>query len=60
MVLVGLAVAVLGSVISFMSLGMASDVTMRMIMVLVGIAVSLFGIVGLVGKAYLKDAIWKK
>jgi hypothetical protein len=60
MVFAGLAVAVLGFVISFMSLGVASDVTTRMIMVLVGIGVSLFGVLGLVGKAYLKDAIWKK
>ncbi len=60
MVLVGLAVAVLGFVISFMSLGVASDVTTRMIMTLVGIGVSLFGILWLISKAYLKDAIWKK
>jgi len=60
MVLVGLAVAVLGFIISFMSLSVASDVTTRMIMTLVGIGVSLFGILGLVSKAYLKDAIWKK
>ena len=60
MVLVGLAVAVLGFVISFASLGVASDVTTRMVMVLAGIAVSLFGILGIVSKAYLKDAIWKK
>ena len=60
MVLVGLAVAVLGFVISFASLGVASDVTTRMVMVLAGIAISLFGILGIVSKAYLKDAIWKK
>lgn len=60
MVLVGLAVAVLGFVISFASLGVASDVTTRMVMVLAGIAVSLFGILGIISKAYLKDAIWKK
>jgi hypothetical protein len=29
-------------------------------MVLVGLAVSLFGIMGVLNKAYLKNAIWKK
>ncbi len=60
MAFVGLAVVVLGFIISFASLGVTEDVTVRLIMTLVGIAVSLFGIIGLINKAYLKDAIWKK
>jgi hypothetical protein len=60
MVIAGLVVVVLGFVISFMSLGVTEDVTVRLIMTLVGIGVSLFGIVGLINKAYVKDAIWKK
>ena len=60
MAFVGLAVVLLGFVISFASLGFTSDTTMRMIMVLVGIAVSLFGIIGLINPAYNKNAIWKK
>ena len=60
MVIAGLVVVVLGFVISFMSLGVTEDVTVRLIMTLVGIGVSLFGIFGLINKAYLKDAIWKK
>ena len=60
MVLVGLLVTFLGFVISLMSLGMASSVSARMIMVLAGIAVSLVGIVGVINKAYVSKAIWKK
>ena len=60
MVLVGLLVTLLGFAISVASLGMASSVGARMIIVLIGLAVSLFGIIALINKAYMKDAIWKK
>ena len=60
MILIGLVVTFLGFVISLMSLGMASSVSARMIMVLAGIVVSLVGIVGMINKAYVNDAIWKK
>jgi hypothetical protein len=39
---------------------MTDSVTGRMILVLVGIAVSLAGIFGLLNTAYLKNAIWRK
>jgi hypothetical protein len=32
----------------------------RLVLVLLGLAVSLFGIIGLLNKHYLKNAIWKK
>ena len=60
MVGIGLLVTLLGFVIALMSLGMTDSVNTRMIMVLVGIAVSLFGIMGLLNQAYLKKAIWRK
>lgn len=60
MVLIGLLVTLLGFVLSVMSLGMASSVNGRLVMVLAGIAVSLFGIFGLLNPAYLKKAIWRK
>ncbi|MEP6539133.1 MAG: hypothetical protein ABJF23_27605 [Bryobacteraceae bacterium] len=60
MVLVGILVTFLGFVISLLSLGMASGVSSRMVMVLVGILVSLVGIVGVINKAYVNNAIWKK
>lgn len=60
MTLLGLALALLGFVISLFSLGVTSDVSVRMAMVLVGIAISLAGIIGVINRAYMKNAIWRK
>jgi hypothetical protein len=60
MILVGILLTLLGFVISVLSLGVTSSVGGRLAMVLVGLAVSLFGIMGVLSKAYLKNAIWKK
>ena len=57
---IGIAVTLLGFVIAVVSLGMTSSVNGRMIMSLVGIAVSFFGIMGLIIPAYNKNAIWRK
>ena len=60
MILVGIAITVCGFVISLLSLGMASTVNGRLMMVLLGLAVSLFGIIGLINRAYLKNPVWKR
>jgi hypothetical protein len=60
MILIGILVTLLGFVVAFLSLGMTTDVNARLAMVVVGIGVSLFGIMGLINKAYLKNAIWRK
>lgn len=60
MVLIGILVTLLGFVVAFFSLGMTSDVNARLAMVVAGIGISLFGILGLINKAYLKTAIWRK
>jgi hypothetical protein len=60
MILVGILVTLLGFVISVLSLAATSSVGGRLVMVLAGLAVSLFGILGVLNKAYLKNAIWKK
>ena len=60
MVLLGILVTFLGFVISLLSLGMASSVNARMIIVLVGLAVSFAGIIGILNPAYLKNANWRK
>jgi hypothetical protein len=60
MILVGILLTLLGFVISVLSLGVTSSVGGRLAMVLLGLAVSLFGIMGVLNKAYLKNAIWKK
>jgi hypothetical protein len=60
MILIGILVTVFGFVISFLSLGMTTDTGARLGIVVAGLAVSLFGIFGLINKAYLKNAIWRK
>ncbi|PYJ85176.1 MAG: hypothetical protein DME22_10105 [Verrucomicrobia bacterium] len=60
MILIGLLVTLFGFVISVLSLTLTSSVGGRLVIVLLGIAVSLFGIMGLLNKHYLKNAIWKK
>lgn len=59
MALVGVLVTFLGFVISVLSLGMATGAGARLVMTLVGIVISLAGIIGMINKAYLKNAIWK-
>ncbi len=60
MVLIGILVTLLGFAVAFFSLGMTTDVNARLAMVVAGIGISLFGILGLINKAYLKTAIWRK
>ena len=60
MVIAGLAVTLLGFVITVASLTLTTSVGGRMGIVLAGLAISLFGIIGLINKAYLKNPIWKK
>jgi hypothetical protein len=60
MTFVGLAVTLLGFVIAFVSLGVTGSTGARMGMVLVGIVVSLVGILGVITPAYQKQWIWKK
>ena len=60
MAVAGIIVTLLGFLIAFASLGATASAGGRMTMILAGLAVSLFGIVGLINKAYMKNAIWKK
>jgi len=60
MILVGILVTLLGFVISVLSLTLASSVGGRLVLVLLGLAVSLFGIMGVLNRYYIKTAIWKK
>jgi len=60
MTFVGLGVTFLGFVIAFVSLGVTDSTGGRMGIVLVGIAVSLVGIMGVITPAYQKIWIWKK
>jgi hypothetical protein len=60
MTLAGLVVAFLGFAVAFASLGVTDSTTVRMGMVLAGIAISLVGIMGVIVPAYQKQWIWKR
>jgi hypothetical protein len=60
MALVGLVITFAGFVIAVASLGLTASVGGRLGVVLVGMAVSLVGIMGVLNPAYMKHAIWKK
>jgi len=60
MAIAGLIVTLLGFAISIASLGMSSSVSGRMVIVLVGLVVSLVGIIGMINPAFQKKAVWKK
>ena len=60
MAIVGLAVTFAGFLISAASVGITSGSGGRLVIVLIGIAVSLFGITGLINPAYQKEALWKR
>lgn len=60
MALMGILVTFLGFVISFLSLAVVSSVYGRLVMVLIGLAVSLTGIIGLINPAFMKNANWRK
>lgn len=60
MIIAGIVVTLLGFLISVASLGVTSSVGGRMVMVLLGIAVSLVGIIGVLNRGYLSKAIWRR
>jgi hypothetical protein len=60
MALAGLVVTLLGFLIAAMSVGLTDSNTMRGVLAIVGILVSLGGIMGLINPAYQKNAVWKR
>ncbi len=58
--IVGLLVTILGFAIAVASLGITESVGGRMTIVIIGIAVSIVGILGVINPAYQKNAVWKK
>ena len=60
MAVVGLAVTFFGFLVAAGSVGLASGNGVRLGIVLVGIAISLFGIMGLINPAYQKNSPWKQ
>jgi hypothetical protein len=60
MIFAGIVITLLGFLISVFSLTATSSVAGRMVMVIIGIAVSLVGIIGVINRAYMRNAIWRK
>ncbi len=60
MAFIGLGIVLLGFLLAAGSVGINGSTTARLGIVLAGIAVSLFGIIGVLNPAYMKHAIWKK
>ena len=60
MKLIGLAVVIGGWLLAVAGLFMTSSNTGRLIFAIAGIAVSVFGILGIINQYYLARAIWKK
>jgi hypothetical protein len=60
MTLAGVVVTLLGFLIAVFSLSMSQDVNVRLVIVIVGILVSLGGIIGLINPAAMKNAVWRK
>ena len=60
MAAVGLVITILGFVVAVASLGLTDSNSARLGIVLVGLAVSLGGIIGVLNPACQKTAVWKK
>jgi hypothetical protein len=60
MALVGLIVTLLGFVVAAGSVGIVAATGVRLVLVLVGIAISLGGIIGMINPAYQQNAVWKR
>ena len=60
MTIAGIVITFLGFLVALFSVGMTTDTTMRLVIVLVGIAVSLVGIIGVLNRACLAKAIWRR
>jgi uncharacterized membrane protein YgaE (UPF0421/DUF939 family) len=60
MAFVGIIVTLAGFVLAAASVGLTASTNGRLGMVLVGIVISLIGILGVLNPAYQKNAVWKK
>jgi len=60
MTFAGVLITVLGWVIAVLSVAITSSVGGRMVVVLIGLAMSLIGIIGVLNRAFLKNAIWRR
>ena len=56
----GIVVTLLGFLIAAISPGVLSGTGGRLILTLAGIAISLFGILGILNPAFQKNAVWRR
>jgi len=57
--IVGILLALAGWLIPLVGLTVTQSLTARFVLVVLGIGISLIGILGVLNKAHLKNAIWK-
>ncbi len=60
MKIVGLLMALVGWLIPLLALSMTQSGAARLAAALIGIIISLVGILGVLNKAHQEDAVWKK
>ena len=60
MALVGLVITFVGFVLAAASVGISSSNGVRLALVVIGIVISLGGILGVINPAYQKTAVWKR
>jgi hypothetical protein len=60
MKIAGVLVAVLGWLLPVIGLSVTSSTGARYVLCLVGITITLIGIIGVLNKAHLKEAPWKR
>lgn len=60
MALAGVLMAVLGFLVAVLSVSITSGVGGRLVLVLIGIALSLTGIIGVLNRAFLRNANWRR
>jgi len=60
MALVGLVITFVGFLLAAASVGISSSNGVRLVLVVVGIAISLVGILGVINPAYQKNAVWRR
>jgi len=57
--IIGLLLVLVGWLLPILTLGIAQSTAARMVLSLLGIAITLVGILGVLNKVHLKSAIWK-
>jgi hypothetical protein len=60
MAFAGVLITLLGFIVAVLSVAMTSSVAGRMVVVLIGIAICLIGIIGVLNSAFLKNANWRR